>query len=287
MLKYYVQKIGMSQMIYCGDCGTANPLSNKYCGSCGLELVKLSKERESQLEYPEFSSNVCPQCQKFDLIQKVSAIVANATQQTLGTSTTVGQTTIDFAEELYSHNKYLGKGNVSGTALSESSTFVSEKAQSDLARKLSPPQKPSEPELQHIGFGHWYEEHVGCWLTFILACIGCGIGGALSDSTAWAVVGFIAGAALAGLLSVMFEDFVFKDSREKAQKEFDLKIESFPQQLANWESAYRIWNQVYYCHRDDVVFMPGEQQCVEPNQIIRLCYELIEENPKAPGLSLH
>ncbi|WKZ49292.1 MAG: hypothetical protein QY306_07975 [Anaerolineales bacterium] len=39
------------------------------------------------------------------------------------------------------------------------------------------------------------------------------------------------------------------------------------QQHETYNRALRKWQQLYYCHRDDVLFMPGENRTVNPEQL--------------------
>jgi len=40
-----------------------------------------------------------------------------------------------------------------------------------------------------------------------------------------------------------------------------------------WEIAYKRWEKCYYCHRDDVVFIPGESGYIRPSELEEYCYQ--------------
>ena len=40
--------------------------------------------------------------------------------------------------------------------------------------------------------------------------------------------------------------------------------------IPRWEQAMSRWQTFYYCHRDDVVFIPGTMQCVSSYEMHRL-----------------
>lgn len=142
----------MSEQIYCGQCGSKNPTSNKFCGKCGAVLNVL---QESSSDLPPMQSishpNACPKCKSIDQIQKLSAIITSGTRITSGVSTTMGETNFAGSQRYYAQVAgYIGNSELSGKAYSASSTLIDATEQSDLAKKLSPPRKPQEPVLKRI-----------------------------------------------------------------------------------------------------------------------------------------
>jgi hypothetical protein len=47
--------------------------------------------------------------------------------------------------------------------------------------------------------------------------------------------------------------------------------------LPAWREACDRWSQLYYCSRDDMVFLPGEKIGVEPDEIDRLLYTKVAD----------
>jgi hypothetical protein len=43
-----------------------------------------------------------------------------------------------------------------------------------------------------------------------------------------------------------------------------------------WKHAYKRWEQCYYCHRDDVVFIPGENNAVPASKLGKFLYQEID-----------
>lgn len=43
------------------------------------------------------------------------------------------------------------------------------------------------------------------------------------------------------------------------------------------QKALAIWNQLYYCHRDDIVYMPGTKYTAAPKDTVALCYTLAQQ----------
>ncbi|MHA1267993.1 MAG: hypothetical protein ACTSRS_22415 [Candidatus Helarchaeota archaeon] len=46
----------------------------------------------------------------------------------------------------------------------------------------------------------------------------------------------------------------------------------------NWEIAYIRWEKCYYCHRDDVVFIPGESNVVSPSGFVEYLFKGIKKD---------
>ena len=62
----------------------------------------------------------------------------------------------------------------------------------------------------------------------------------------------------------LIENWKFQNKKNKSEWEYkkayllnNWQDENASQQT-KWENATERWNQLYYCHRDDVVFIPGE-----------------------------
>lgn len=43
--------------------------------------------------------------------------------------------------------------------------------------------------------------------------------------------------------------------------------------LVNWEAAVAKWNKLYYCDRDDCVFVPGSESSAPLKEIEKFCYQ--------------
>jgi hypothetical protein len=47
---------------------------------------------------------------------------------------------------------------------------------------------------------------------------------------------------------------------------------AFPDALEEWQSAQERWHRLYYCTRDDVCFVEGENECRPPEDVKGLIY---------------
>lgn len=231
--------------------------------------------------------NTCPKCNRDDQIQKLSSIVASNTRTTAGTSTTSNRTTIAGRQKFFSkHNRYTGKGDLSGEAYSLSETAINTIEQSNLAQKVMPPPKPIEPTPPNISILDRLDSvQTG-------AMLGLGIiGGFLGYGSALAlwemqfhiaadlleiplpVVGLVLGAFFGYKLAGNFRKRKPIVSRVFIKQEaYAQELNLFKQKLSEWEMAYSRWNELYYCFRDDIVYHPGTSETITPEKTLELCY---------------
>jgi hypothetical protein len=48
-------------------------------------------------------------------------------------------------------------------------------------------------------------------------------------------------------------------------------------EYAAQQKALAVWNQLYYCHRDDIVFLPSTKYTAAPKDTISLCYTVAQK----------
>jgi len=121
-------------------------------------------------------------------------------------------------------------------------------ATSILSQQLQPPQRPN---LQKVPskFLLFYLIFVGGFVTIVVA--------ALMSSFSY---------VCSGILILLFCMGGFLVSRLDKRERTKRKV-SNAEKLAKWEHAMRQWQKLYYCSRDDVVFIPGEKQAVPPGRM--------------------
>jgi hypothetical protein len=278
----------MSDVIYCGQCGNANPTLNKFCGKCGSIIVNPQEKQPDtlpSLTQSSFNSTACPKCNQIDQIQKLTTIVAAGTHTTSGVTTTSGQTNIEGNQKHYAQGTgYVGSSSLSGKAHSSSSTSINITEQSNLAMKLISPSKPQKPTHKKVGFGWWYTLLI--FIVGFLVFYGAGrllifIEDHLSlrnppDGLIFIFVltiSSIAGFSVANLLRKYIKKSVIEPRQKQANEKFDAEEKNYKNDMIAWEKATTRWNSMYYCYRDDVVFVPGESNTAAPNQVIELCYK--------------
>ncbi len=195
----------------------------------------------------------CPIDNKDDSIQKVSAVVASG--QSYGT----------FSVPTGEAISYDGKsGGVSGySSLSGSAT-------SSLAQLLAQPSEPNKP----VGFGiAWLYLWVvgiviGTVISFVPITIFLGIVKIIGLDINPGVFTFFGVISQWVGIFIAFGWLIRKDKEKKAKKEVIYLKEKFL-----WEKAIAKWNQLYYCHKHDIVFDPENGETCAPNSLIKFRYQ--------------
>lgn len=197
-------------------------------------------------------ANLCPVCQKDDLVQRVKTLVASG--QSSGTlSGPSGGVT-------YSGGKWGGVGGFSTLSGSTST---------NLAKVLTPPTQPKRDRATfRTGCGYFLL--FGFVSSIVIYCVTAFSPGIMQEagskfmfiftSVLLAVVGGLAFGG-PGLLLVI--------SGARKRK---LSNEQYPAAMAKWEKAMRCWQRLYFCHRDGIVFDPETNESCEPSQIQAFIY---------------
>lgn len=156
------------------------------------------------------------------------------------------------ASGIYSSGVSSGRFSGSTWAWDSDGSFVtlSGHTQTELSRLLSPPKKPSSLDLAGVllvllGLA-WCSlfEFVGA-LSVLLAGLGCIL-------------------MLAGLLGVPLIPLGLMRIQSRSK--------GFPIEKERWETAMRRWESLYYCARDDGVFVPGEMSLIPIGQVQTYLY---------------
>jgi len=206
----------------------------------------------------------CPICGLQDMVQKVSAIVSGQTNQTRWIST---------ESEIYTDDK--GKSQTRYVSVPHNATWTSH-----LAQKLFPPEQPVLNKGCSVNVVNLFLYYV------LIAIVGpmilqglCGIFwvplSIIYGETEYKFVNNL-GATPKIILTIGIEVFIcllliglfflFKIILKMIQKESrnreeykQLQAEKFNQEeMPKWRSAMNRWNNLYYCKRDDLIFIPGE-----------------------------
>ncbi len=231
----------------CQRCGarlkpSANPSVYK-CEHCGQEYLYASNTSASAGGYA-----ACPVCGRNDRAEKVSAIITGQTQHLSGTTL---QTTS------YQDNK--GNWVTTTSPAPFSGTQVSA-----LARALSRPTAPQAPSKTTIYFYRFCEVfYAGAFVLTLLWLIA-------DLSRPEGTPGLAAAVCAAAGVFI----FVFERDIRKRSRAYDAAKQQFPAETARWQRACKVWDQMYYCARDDVVFLPGTRLSAPSGQAQDFVYRV-------------
>jgi hypothetical protein len=178
-------------------------------------------------------------------VSKVSAIVQHGTYQVSG-------------------QMPVSRISQDGDGLKSSTTYESYSAtqQSNLARNLMPPRKPDREYSNFIGLAVF-----PIILTVLVIFVGIAAILPAIQLSPVERVGYGLGSILYIALIVKLVKWLIKiDKPFKAEYEVE---------VAKWEFSISKWNQLYYCLRDDCVFIPGEGVSYKTTNL----YEAIQWRP--------
>ncbi len=241
----------------CPNCGgkldfLANATS-LVCPNCGNEHIIRHQGDAFQIE----ASGKCPKCNRNDRVEKVTAILSGQTHTVTGTRPVT---------DVHTDSEGRVRSSTSYESYSTSQTSV-------LAQRLAPPQKPSA--------GASCSAMALLYLAFIygpsLLCGGvvavfAALSAASSGRSGESFLGVICAIPLfiGGVLLILA---AWKSYQNKmtAQKKRRVQLETVD--LPQWERAMERWSKLYYCHRDDVVFIPGDGKSSSATQTREYIYE--------------
>jgi len=186
---------------------------------------------------------VCPQCNKDDAIQKISAIV-NA-----------GKSIGSYSGPSTSHVSVDGK---SGTSYGYS--YLTGSGMTDLARLLTPPQEPHIPSIIFEGCGTRLALGIAfsgawlltLWIGFYISTNNATLG------TVWLII-----------VTILYIWSSIRIGR-KARKEAEIKLQP---EKTNWDNAIKRWKSLYYCHRNGIIFDPETNETCEPTKLKEFLYQ--------------
>ena len=195
---------------------------------------------------------ICPQCKQTDQVQKVSSLYELNTKEWIETNSyTDADGEIRYTDEKHQAHTLLGL-------------------------KLKPPEKPGPPGHPGIRYGLGllvmiFLLSVICPFIFIPILIFAGVFTELpfdipdiAGMPSWTLFA-VAGLCLLLLLVVALVWVGIKVKRryDRALAGYqDEKTRYEHEDLPRWESAMRRWNSLYFCLRDETVFLQGEQKVI-------------------------
>ena len=178
----------------------------------------------------------CPLCKRNDQVEKISAILNKQTSQSSGY---VPQ------QRVYTD----GDGRVQSRTIN---VQVQTKHETTLAQRLAPPEKPKAPG------------EVQTWPVLLLAIPAI----FYAQSTRGFLTMLVALLFTAGLFAIWI---VLQKANKKTHIE---NMMAHERELGRWKQAVSRWQSLYYCGRDDVVFVPGEKTCANMEDLMQYVYTI-------------
>ncbi len=250
----------------CAGCGFAYSDSFKFCPQCGR-----AKPDEPTLKIDVQVSGVahdfdCPLCGNDSGVQKVSAIVGGGTHESRGSSTSSG------SGRVYSE----ATGEKIANSYTSNTINSYNKSQTVLAQKLTlpdPPQKPTQSQFEAPGCWGWASGILGVVITIAILWniepygdLFDGIGSGFLGCFIFILLASILGGGLAALGTALANNI--SGTNEK----FDTAMGIYNNELNVYLKAKAQWDDLYYCHKHDVVFTPKIRQAVVLDHAIEACY---------------
>jgi fumarate reductase subunit D len=200
-------------------------------------------------------TDICPVCNKNDVVERVSTLVANG--ESIGRFSGPSSGSVNVGGKSHSVDGY---ATLSGSSITA------------LAKSLKPPEEPTRSGL---GILFWLAAvATGLWTCLVapLALLGVLglLGGLVSKDTSEAGLSFLyTGIGLVCLLPLWVITFIiyYVARRNKIQSEAD-----YAYQKPRWDAAMIKWNRLYFCHRNGIVFDQNGETC-EPSQIKEFVYK--------------
>jgi len=194
-------------------------------------------------------STSCPKCHQSDQVQKVSSIVSDGVYDT-----SYGTARTELAQKLL-----INRSDIVWDK------FIREHWMTKMVeyrKQFPPPEMGQTAKIALLLL--WLSLCLGAVLTFVFSQVSGTIGIICAFSTA--------GSTLIALIS----SYNFMKSNQTVeykewQKKYDaarLQCEKEAQQIK--QKTFHRWDNLYYCHRDDVVFLPNENLSSAPSEMMDL-----------------
>lgn len=230
-------------MPICAGCGGSYDNKLELCPHCGRAKPYPLKTKLEVEVTPRQTPDDCPICGDAFNVQKVTAIVDAGTSESNSYSYSSGKSSIYSTAS----GRKVGTGHISGSA--HSSGF----SQSKLAEKLAPavaPEYPSEKPEDFLPLGL-------CTLLFVSL-----IFVALKNESL-----LLAGAAFFVGIWVML---IFGKEKKTAVR-YKSSMKVYKKELSDFEETLIQWRKLFYCHKHDVVFVPGSKDYAPSEQTWQAC----------------
>ncbi len=182
----------------------------------------------------------CPQCNQNDKVERVSAIIASQTYKVEGTRPVT---------EVYTDSEGKTRSNVSY----EKYTNVQI---STLAQRLAAPERPQAPNKP---FAYWI--HI-----VTIVCAGAALFQVFFHTS------MDSGLALLIFIALMIAFPMLYRLSQKAKSDYLKHVSEYQVEIDRYDRAMKRYEMLYYCYRDDCVFVIGETEFVPLSNLREYVY---------------
>ena len=264
----------------CPNCGGKRSVrpgtSTVVCEYCGSEYLVNPDLRAAALE----SQNACPTCHRNDRVEKVSSILQNQIQIIQGTTiqqqaymTKKGQVKTKAVETPYNATQ--------ATALAQKLNQPPSQSQ------FSPePHRPKPFTVEGYKASGRTKKIMGIVIAALLILMGiCTAAGNSSSQPSLGGILFLPmiGIVIGGWLwiignrqlrEVEIPEVVERLERESQARQdaYEKVVDARNKQVAGYQRALENWNNLYYCHRDDCIFVPGSGKTAGVSELQNYLY---------------
>jgi hypothetical protein len=270
-------------MLSCPACGGKNKIAPSstsiVCSYCGISYM-VAPEIIKKIQDSFYA---CPKCHQADHVEKVSSIILRGVTHTDGFSFSVTS---------------LNPGRLMPNIIPTSYHGVQS---SDLAKKLNNPPKPppiSNPSLpKPIDTDRYYRTGRDLLIISVLILgifMLCGVfplfQSIVKNSSKFLPTMVCVCSTVVGLLFFIpllitgFHRYNLKnntarknDLDQRYKKEIEIynqKVNENAEKQRGFQKAINNWNNLYYCYRDDCVFVPGSEKFASSEQFQNYLYEI-------------
>lgn len=221
----------------CQGCGFEYAENFKFCPQCARPAPEPERIEVVVRSEDEHQPNTCPICRRIDQIEKVKVIYQKGHLES-STDVPVMEVDTDNEGRVYSRKHY------------ETIHGVQE---SSLSTLLKPPEKPAPPApASKWGLIIW-------GILILLAFFGPGTGSYSGNMGIWALM----------LLGALFLYFLIPVRNYiKNKKKIEIEASDLGRKIAVWEAAMRNWQNLYFCHRDGVIYLPEDHSHAHPEEMM-------------------
>ncbi len=196
-------------------------------------------------------SIACPKCGRADVIRKVTSIVDEGTT--------------------YTDSNRLGM-SISGDDTQFYTGFGRSVSRTELASALAPPQKPTQPFRRgwsgiFLNF-HW--NCAGSILGLMIVGAVCSLPLLYTTYRENPLLIFVPVVILLFAAIVLIR-WAWLSSRRETRTLREAEAQ-YPLQVEAWKRALERWKQLYYCQRDDGVFIPAQARLIPVNEMRAFLY---------------